>query len=147
MEKREFTAKMELLPKMLAFIGEAFAVCRAGRRVENLVKVACEEVLANILSYAYDGKPGTVEITCGFLPDSGCFTLQIADRGVPYNPLNMKPPDFEVELDERQIGGLGIYLYKTIMDEVSYSYIDGKNILFLSKYVPERGASGPYEEK
>lgn len=147
MDRREFAAEMKLLPEMLAFIGGAFAACHAGSRAENLVKVACEEVLANVLSYAYDGNPGTVEIACDFLQAQGCFTLRIADSGVPYNPLDGAMPDLDVELDERQVGGLGVYLYKTIMDEVSYSYEDGKNILRLRKYIAEKGAADAHAEK
>ena len=60
------------------------------------------------------------------------------DQGIPYNPLENKDPDITLNLEEREIGGLGIYMVKKIMDEVSYEYMDGQNILRMRKSLSSR---------
>ena len=59
--------------------------------------------------------------------------LTFIDKGIPYNPLENKDPDVTLDIEKRKIGGLGIFLVKEMMDEVSYEYADGKNILKLKK--------------
>lgn len=64
--------------------------------------------------------------------------LVFIDQGIPYNPLENKDPDITLNLEEREIGGLGIYMVKKIMDEVSYEYMDGQNILRMRKSLSSR---------
>ena len=60
-------------------------------------------------------------------------TITFVDHGVPYDPLAREDPDVTLSADEREIGGLGIFMTKQIMDDVAYEYKDGKNILTLKK--------------
>lgn len=135
MKKRIFAAAIGCLPEALAFIDEELAGGGLDKRTKNLLRVACEEVLVNIMSYAYDGLTGDVEIVCGFLSEPDRFAVYIKDWGKAYNPLKNEPPNLEMEIEEKPIGGLGIYMYRTIMDEVVYSYEDGCNILKLYKSI------------
>lgn len=66
------------------------------------------------------------------------IVLVFIDQGIPYNPLENKDPDITLNLEEREIGGLGIYMVKKIMDEVSYEYMDGQNILRMRKSLSSR---------
>ena len=66
------------------------------------------------------------------------IVLVFIDQGIPYNPLDNKDPDITLNLEEREIGGLGIYMVKKIMDEVSYEYMDGQNILRMRKSLSSR---------
>lgn len=61
--------------------------------------------------------------------------LTLKDHGTPYNPLEKEDPDITLSAEERDIGGLGIFMVKNLMDEVTYDYIDEENILTLIKYV------------
>ena len=63
------------------------------------------------------------------------LTIKVIDKGVPFNPLEAPEPDITLTAEEREIGGLGIFLCKKMMDEVSYAYDDGCNILTMQKKV------------
>ena len=63
------------------------------------------------------------------------YSVTFIDRGVPFDPLKQADPDTSLELKDREIGGLGIFLVKKIMDKVGYRYMDGKNILNIQKHI------------
>ncbi|MBR5361138.1 MAG: ATP-binding protein, partial [Lachnospiraceae bacterium] len=65
--------------------------------------------------------------------DPGTVTVQFSDEGIPYDPLSKEDPDVKATLEEREIGGLGIFMVKKTMDSMSYEYKDGKNVLTLTK--------------
>jgi len=89
----------------------------AGRIGE--MELVLEEVFVNIIKYAYPGKePGDVTITCS--EDDGSLVLDVADAGVPFDLLAAADPDITAGVDERPVGGLGIYLIKKLADDVQY---------------------------
>lgn len=98
------------------------------------INLVLEELVTNVINYAY---PSTEEHSFSVTADGeagGVLTLQIIDDGVPFDPLNEAPEvDVTLGVEERPVGGLGIFIVKQIMDEVSYSRTDGKNILTLQK--------------
>lgn len=96
--------------------------------VSMLVSTAVDDILSNIVDYAYQGGKGTV--TVKKICDSHRIELQFIDSGVPFNPLNEEAPDLN---DQERVGGLGIYLIRNIMDDVRYEYSNGKNILTVAK--------------
>lgn len=99
------------------------------------IEVAIEEVLVNIVSYAGLSAEEGVEIRCEVLDDPLRVVLQFLDEGVPFDPLAKSDPDISPEgLMERE-GGLGIFMVKQMMDEVSYSYENGKNTLTVLKHL------------
>lgn len=96
------------------------------------VRLACEEVVVNIISYAYpSGTEGYVELDIA--DEGGELRIEICDGGSPFNPIERKSPDVTQRLEDRDIGGLGIYLVFQMMDSVKYRYEDGKNKLVLTK--------------
>lgn len=101
------------------------------------IQLIIEEVFVNICHYAYQEKMELSEeeklvwIEYGF--EDGKFVLTLKDRGIPFDPLAKKDPDVTLSAEERQIGGLGIFLTKKIMDRVEYTFKDGFNILYLEK--------------
>lgn len=97
------------------------------------ILIAAEEVYVNIAHYAYGGKPGEAKVNIEVAPDPKRCRLVFVDKGIPYNPLEKEDPDITLSADERQIGGLGIFFVKEIMDKVEYEYKDGCNILSLEK--------------
>ena len=95
------------------------------------IDVAVEEIYINIAHYAYAPSTGEVEVSCG--AENGVFTVIFADRGKPFDPLAHADPDITLSADEREIGGLGIFMTKKFMSSVAYRYEDGKNILTITK--------------
>jgi serine/threonine-protein kinase RsbW len=91
------------------------------------VALAAEEALVNIFHYAYQEGEGEIEMTFRIDPEN--LTLEILDGGPPFNPLSRQDPDTSLNLEDRPIGGLGIYLIKQLMDEVHYRRDGDKNIL------------------
>ena len=97
------------------------------------ILIAAEEVYVNIAHYAYGGKSGAARVKIDVTPDPKRCRLVFCDKGIPYDPLKKEDPDITLSADERQIGGLGIFFVKEIMDKVEYEYKDGCNILTLEK--------------
>ncbi len=103
--------------------------------IVNKLDLAVEEVYINIAHYAYKPEKGIVEISCNMAKnaDTPVITISFKDRGVQFDPLAKEDPDITLSADDREIGGLGIFLTKQFMDNVSYSYIDGQNVLTMQK--------------
>lgn len=101
----------------------------------NQLDLAVEELYVNIAHYAYAPKTGPVEISCGLEESGEKKILQITfkDQGKPFDPLAKKDPDITLSAEERDIGGLGIFLTKKFMDSVEYEYKDESNILTIRK--------------
>lgn len=99
--------------------------CPADKQVS--LEICAEEIFVNIASYAYGDATGEALIT-EEVTENGIL-LCFMDWGTPYNPLEKEDPDITLSAEERQIGGLGIYMVKNMMDSVSYEYKDGRNCL------------------
>lgn len=128
---KEFPAVREVLPQILSEIsGEVVKYFKDDKWI-NRLKVASEEILVNIVDYSSSDK---VYISCEFLAAEKTLRFEFVDEGELYNPLEQKPEvDMEADMDERGIGGLGIFLYETIMDKLEYHSDDGKNHLVAFK--------------
>ena len=131
LHNKEFTAVREVLPQILSEIsGEVVKYFKDDKWI-NRLKVASEEILVNIIDYSGSDK---VYISCEFLAAEKTLRFEFVDEGELYNPLEQKPEvDMEADMDERGIGGLGIFLYETIMDKLEYHSDDGKNHLVAFK--------------
>ncbi|OPY39140.1 MAG: serine-protein kinase RsbW [Methanoregula sp. PtaU1.Bin051] len=99
------------------------------------IELAVDEVMTNIITHGFRRQAGTIGITCSI--GEGVVRIEIRDRAPAFNPLLLKEPDISVKLEDRPVGGLGIYLVRKVMDAVSYEYRDGENVLTLEKKIPE----------
>ena len=97
------------------------------------IEVAIEEIFVNIVSYAGLADDEGVEVRCEVLEDPLRVIVQFLDGGIPFDPLAKDDPDISPEALEGRVGGLGIYMVKQMMDDVSYAYEDGKNTLTILK--------------
>lgn len=97
------------------------------------LEIALEELFTNIASYAYEGEPGQVRIYCGLEGEE--LVLEVEDRGISFNPLERQAPDLQLPIEERPVGGLGIYMVRQFVDSAKYQYRDGCNILRLKKRI------------
>jgi anti-sigma regulatory factor (Ser/Thr protein kinase) len=96
------------------------------------LNLALEEAVSNVILYAYpDGASGLVDVEAIIWKDHIDFI--VSDNGVPFDPTTGGNPDLTLDVKERPVGGLGIYLVKSIMDHVAYSRREGKNILSMTK--------------
>ena len=107
-------------------------------KAQMQIDVAIDELFGNIAHYAYkcneNGKPGQANVEVSASKDEPPHVvITFTDCGIPYNPLENEDPDVTLSAEERQIGGLGIFLVKKTMDDISYEYKDGKNILTIKK--------------
>ena len=97
------------------------------------VQLAVEEAVTNTILHGYDGTSGTIAIRIETSPHH--ISVEIADDAPAFNPLSVPEPDTSADLDDREIGGLSIFLIRQVMDEVSYRYENNKNILVLEKKI------------
>ena len=135
MKELTIEAKVENLQDVLAFVDEQLEAYNCPMREQMQLDVAVEELFVNIASYAYNPEVGPATILVQTEGDPLSVIITFVDHGVPYDPLAKEDPDITLSADERQIGGLGIFMVKKSMDEVVYRYEDGKNILSIKKQI------------
>ena len=99
------------------------------------IRLSVEEAVENVVRYAYEGGVGWIEVGTGLDPEGVMLTILLKDAGVPFNPLDKPDPDVTLSAEERQIGGLGIFLCKKLMDHIEYKYEDGCNVLTMTKKI------------
>lgn len=137
MEHLLIDATIENLEPVLNFINEQLESidCPAADAVQ--IAIAVEELYVNIAHYAYNPEVGVAQVTCEVTENPTAVVITLLDHGKPYNPLERDDPDVTMSADERDIGGLGIYMVKQSMDNVEYEYKDGKNIIRIRKRIAE----------
>ena len=121
------TPSMESMPQVSGFLEEQLDHLNVPMKTANKLMIAMDEIYSNLVHYS---GADYAEIRCG--ADSGVLTLTFRDNGMPYNPLDAKEPDITASADERQIGGLGIFMVRKMMDNVDYMYKDGHNVVTLT---------------
>ena len=119
------------LHEVLDFVNIVLEEHDCSPRTETLIDICLEEMFVNIAHYAYPGNDGWAEIHISV--SDGAAVITLIDGGIPYNPLEKPDPDVTLALEDRAIGGLGIYMVKKKMDTVTYAYEAGHNILTMSK--------------
>ncbi len=102
------------------------------KRKRQQIELAADEILTNIMSYAYPEEKGDIRVICDSEED-GALLVQIIDTGVPFNPLEVDQPDVSLGLDERKVGGLGLFLVRRMVDGIRYQRQGGENILTFCK--------------
>ena len=104
-------------------------------KIQMAVCVAIEEVFVNVAHYAYGDGEGDMTLGIGFDEESRVITFRMTDKGVPFDPLQKPDPDITLSAEDRQIGGLGIFITKKTMNTVEYAYENGENILTMKKSI------------
>lgn len=129
------TAEITNMDEVLDFINAELEANNLSMKVIMQLDIAVEELFVNIAHYAYNPEVGEATISVDVQEDPRCVEIRFVDRGKPYDPLSREDPDITLDVDDRQIGGLGIYMVKKTMDEIHYAYEDGQNILTIRKLV------------
>ena len=124
------SASLKSLPEITGKVLATAATCGLNKKQLGELELSVEEAIVNICSYAHEGSDGELEIIADTDPD-GRLVVQIIDNGIAFDPLSVPEPDLTVDIADRPIGGLGVFLIKKMMDLVRYRREDGKNILEL----------------
>ena len=129
----EVDAENENLPQVLSFIEQHLEKAGCAPKTQMQISVAAEEIFVNIANYAYRPGSGKATVRVEVTDGPKTVTITFKDGGKPFDPTKKTDPDVTLSAEEREIGGLGIFMTKQMMDEVIYEYSDGKNILTLKK--------------
>ena len=135
MTNKTFKAKTEALSDVLGFVDEMLEKYECPMKIQTAVCVAIEEVFVNVARYAYENGEGEVGFGIAFDSDSRNITFRMTDSGVPFDPLKKPDPDITLSAEEREIGGLGIFITKKTMDSVEYAYENNQNVLTMIKKI------------
>ncbi len=128
--------EVEELDKLAAFVEEVASELGLEPELEMNLNLALEEVVSNVILYAYPKKEeGSVMIAAN--GDGKSLVFTITDKGKEFDPTKVEEADITLSAEDRQIGGLGIYIVKNIMNEVTYQRLDGHNVLTLKKTIKE----------
>jgi len=132
-EEIEVEASVDKLPEVLGFIDGHLEAAGCPLKAMMQIDVAAEEIFVNIANYAYAPDKGKAIIRVELGGDPPGVVITFIDWGMHYDPLAKEDPDVTLSAEERKIGGLGVFLVKNTMDDITYNYEDGKNILTLKK--------------
>ena len=141
MSSMQLPARIENMELLVRFISDnARKLGFSGKRVKE-IELATEEALVNIINYAYPERQGDIKVTC-VQNLSKKFAIKIEDTGVAFDMMSLKDPDIAAGISDREIGGLGVFLIRKLMDEVHYHREKGKNILNLTVNIPPSQKAG-----
>ncbi len=128
-------ASMEYLDKVTTGIEAFLEVCDCPKKIAKKILLCVEELYTNVVNYAYDSPGGSCTIELKSLSEETerGVIICMRDRGVAFDPFTKDDPDITLSAEEREIGGLGIYMVKNIMDTVSYEYKQQENIVTMTK--------------
>ena len=130
LSKLKLPAKLSNLRKFIDLVSKCADDLGLNSEKVTDIGVATEEVLVNICNYAYQDNIGEVKVTC-MVDDENRFIIEIEDRGIPFDVRLLEDPDLTPDIDQRQVGGLGVFIIKELMDDVQYRREGDKNILTL----------------
>lgn len=134
-----YEARIENLEGILRFVTDcAGELPWAARRLPD-IELVLEEVVVNVCKYAYPEETGQVEVSCE--GDGTALSIRITDEGIPFNILNAAEPDLSADILERQVGGLGCFLIRSMSDRVEYRREGDRNLLELT-FLPGGKAGG-----
>ena len=135
MTNKIFKAQTDALSDILGFVDRMLEKYECPMKIQTAVCVAIEELFVNVARYAYKDKEGTVGLGIGFDKESRTITFRMTDSGIQFNPLEKPDPDITLTAEDREIGGLGIFITKKTMDTLEYTYENGENILTMTKKI------------
>ena len=133
MKELTIAATVENIGAVTDFVNEQLEALDCPIKARMQISIAIDELFGNIAHYAYHPKIGDATVRVEVIHDPLSVVITFIDQGIPFDPLKNEDPDTGLSAEERDIGGLGIFMVKNSMDEISYVYRDGKNILSIRK--------------
>ena len=139
MKELTVAATVENIETVTDFVNEQLEALDCPMKAQMQIDIAIDELFGNIAHYAYNPDVGEATVRVEVTEDPLAVVITFIDNGVPYDPLAKADPNTTLSAEEREIGGLGIFMVKKLMDDVIYRYEDGKNILEIRKLINEKG--------
>ena len=133
MKELTIAATVENIETVTTFVNEQLESYDCPMKAQMQIDIAIDELFGNIAHYAYNPEIGQVTVRVEVVEAPLSVIITFIDNGVPYDPVAKANPDITLSAEEREIGGLGIYMVKKSMDEIAYEYKDGQNILRIKK--------------
>ena len=135
MINKTFPAKIEALSDVLGFVDQTLESYECPMKIQTAICVAIEEIFVNVAHYAYGDGEGDMTLGIGFDAETREITFKMTDKGIPFDPLKKPDPDITLSAEDREIGGLGIFITKKTMNTVTYAYENGENTLTMIKKI------------
>lgn len=135
MKELKIVARTDNLDQVISFVDESLEEADCSIKAQMQIDVAVEEIFVNIAQYAYTSQEGEAVIRLDTETVPGAVVITFIDSGIPFDPLAVQEPDVTLSVKDRKIGGLGIFMVKKSMDDVTYKYVDNKNILTIKKNI------------
>ena len=135
MKELTVDAAIENIPAVTAFVEEQLEQVGCPMKAQMQIDIAIDELFSNIAQYAYSPKTGKATVRVEMTEDPMAVVITFIDNGIPYDPLAKADPNVSLPADNRQIGGLGIFMVKKSMDEINYEYKNGQNVLTIKKHI------------
>ena len=135
MKELMIDATLENIPVVTDFVNEQLEQLDCPMKVQIQISIAIDELFSNIARYAYNPTTGSATVQVEVTENPLAVVITFIDEGKPYDPLAKEDPDITLSAEEREVGGLGIYMVKKSMDDVTYEYKDGRNILKIKKSI------------
>ena len=135
MTELTIAATIENIEAVTDFVNEQLEALDCPMKAQMQIDIAIDELFSNIAHYAYNPEIGQATVRVEVIEDPLAVVITFIDNGVPYDPLAKEDPDTTLSAEERKIGGLGIYMVKKSMDDITYEYKDGQNILTIKKKI------------
>ena len=135
MKELTIDATIENVAIVTAFVDGQLEQLDCPVKTRMQVDIAIDELFGNISVYAYSPDTGTATVRVEVTADPTAVVITFIDNGVPYDPLAKEDPDITLSAEDRQPGGLGIYMVRKTMDDIAYEYKDGQNILKIRKEI------------
>ena len=133
MKELTVEAKIENIEAVTDFVNEQLEALDCPMKAQMQIDIAIDELFGNIAHYAYNPDVGEATVRVDVTEDPLAVVITFIDKGVPYDPLAKADPDITLSAEEREIGGLGIFMVKKSMDDITYEYKSGQNILTIKK--------------
>ena len=135
MKEMTVDAAVENIPAVTAFVEEQLEQYNCPMKAQMQIDIAIDELFSNIAQYAYTPNTGKATVRVEVTENPMTVIITFIDNGIPYDPLAKADPDITLSADDREIGGLGVFMVKKSMDDISYEYKDGQNILKIKKNI------------
>ena len=135
MKELTITATVENIEVVTDFVNEQLEAFDCPMKAQIQIDIAIDELFGNIAHYAYDPEVGDATVRVEVVEDPLAVVITFIDKGVPYDPLAKADPDITLSAEDREVGGLGIFMVKKSMDEITYEYKDGQNVLKIRKNI------------
>ena len=137
MKELTVDAAIENIEKVTDFVNEELEALGCPMKAQIQIDVAIDELFGNISRYAYNPDTGKATVRFEVEKNPLAVIITFIDKGKHFNPLENADPDITLSAEEREIGGLGIFLVKKTMDMIDYKYSDGQNILMIKKQLEQ----------